>query len=403
MRTALRTLFEFFRLVIQRFGAERCTQIAASLAFTTLLSLVPLLAVALVLLSEFPLFAKLSEALRAFLLANLLPQKAGDIIANYALQFTQKASRLTLIGSAVLVATAIMMMLTIDRAFNAIWQVRRPRPLMRRVLTYSLTLTVGPVILGAGIAAATYFISASLGLVHEPAWLRTTLFRALPLAVLVALFSLLYYAVPNREVAKRDALIGGFFAAAGLTVMQQLLGVYVSRFPAYTLIYGTFAAAPIFLVWLYLSWSVVLLGALIAAALPEFMAGTHRCVRHAGHGFYAALQMLRELAAAPSGAGSALRSLAVASGQSLSEAEAMLEDMAQVKWVERRGDSRWQLACALENLTLTDVFTRFAFSPQALPLPESERDGHLRERLLRAYALASADLSLPLARLFQIG
>jgi membrane protein len=264
---------EFVSRFIERFRAERCVQTASSLAFTTLLALVPLLAIALVLISKFELFAGLGEALRGFLLANLLPDKAGKIIATYALQFSHKAGQLTAIGTGMIVVTATMLMLSVDHAFGRIWRVKQPRPLLRRVAIYLGVLVLGPIVLGASIAAATYLFTASLGLVAEPRWLTNFFLKMLPVAMLAALFALLYFVVPNRRVEPWHAVAGGVVAAAGFALIQRMFGIYIAQFPTYTLIYGAFATVPIFLVWLYLSWLVVLVGALTAAVLGDLHPG----------------------------------------------------------------------------------------------------------------------------------
>lgn len=260
---------DFVLRFIGRFREERCVQTAASLAFTTLLALVPLLFVALALISRFELLSGLGDALRGFLLANLLPEKAGKVIAAYALQFTVKAGQLTAIGTAMIVATAIMLMLNIDHTFNRIWRVKQPRPLVRRVAIYFASLLLGPVALGASVAAATYLVTASLGLADEPRWFNEWFLKTLPAAMLAMLFAFLYSAVPNRRVERTHAIAGGLVAALGFFLIQRLFGYYVTKFPTYALIYGAFATVPIFLVWLYLSWLVVLVGALVAAALGE--------------------------------------------------------------------------------------------------------------------------------------
>ncbi len=260
---------DFLLRCIARFREERCAQVAASLAFTTLLALVPLLTVALVLISQFDLFAGLGTALRNFLLANLLPEKAGRVIAAYALQFSQKTGRLTALGTGMLVVTALLLMLSIDRVFRQIWRVRQPRPLLKRIVVYLGGLVLGPVVLGACVALATYLVTASLGLVSEPKWLTDLLLKSLAVLLLAAMCALAYYAVPNRPVAPRHALLGGMLAALGLAAVQRGLGIYFSAFPNYTLIYGAFATVPIFLVWLYLSWLVVLAGALATAIMGE--------------------------------------------------------------------------------------------------------------------------------------
>ena len=264
----LLTPFRLIARVLRRFHAERCAQTAASLSFATLLGLVPLIAVALALITRFPFAAGMSAALEKFLLANLLPERAGSIIAKYVVQFAHKAEHLTLIGIAALAATALMQMLTMEHAFNAIWQVREKRPLLRRITMHLLALLLGPVLFGGSLAVIAYLASVSFGLVDEPKWLNTIFFRILPLFFMTALFALLYYAVPNRAMSRWHALTGGVFATFGFVLMQRLFGGFIINFPAYTVIYGAFAAVPIFLVWLYLSWSVVLAGALIVAELP---------------------------------------------------------------------------------------------------------------------------------------
>ncbi|MBI4989096.1 MAG: YihY family inner membrane protein [Rhodocyclales bacterium] len=260
---------DFLTRCVSRFREERCAQAAASLAFTTLLALVPLLTVALVLISQFDFFSGLGTALRGFLLANLLPEKAGRVITTYALQFTQKTGRLTALGTGMLVLTALLLMLSIDRVFGQIWRVRAPRPLLKRIFLYLCGLILGPVVLGACVAAATYLMTASLGLVNEPKWMTNLFLKILPALLLAALCGLIYYAMPNRPVAPRHAVVGGMVAALGFSLIQRGFGYYVSAFPNYTLIYGAFATVPIFLVWLYLSWLVVLGGALTTAVLGE--------------------------------------------------------------------------------------------------------------------------------------
>lgn len=254
--------------VARRFHDERYFQTAASLSFSTLLGLVPLIAMGVLLLAHMPFAADMAVALEKFLLANLLPDKAGKIIARYLEHFVRKTERLTLIGGTILTLTALMQMLTIEHAFNAIWRVKAARPLFRRLGMHLFTLFLGPVLFGGGLVGIGYLAGVSFGLVNEPGWLNGLFFRVLPLLVMTLLFSLLYQIVPNRRVNRWHALIGGIFATAGFTLMQYLFSTYVAHFPAYTVVYGAFAVIPIFLIWLHLSWSVVLFGALIVAELP---------------------------------------------------------------------------------------------------------------------------------------
>jgi membrane protein len=265
----MRFLARLIVLVAGRFREQRCSQIAASLAFTTLLSIVPTLAVALAVVSRLPVSARLSSALQGFLLGNLLPDKAGQVIARYIVQFSHRANELTLLGTALLVLTAFFLTLTIDHTFNSMWLATRRRPWAKRITVHALVMVLGPVLLGAGLAAATFVVSTSLGWVDEPPWVRAMIYRLLPVFFLTAAFALLFYAVPNRPVRVLDAVAGAVVAMIGLLLVQRLFGLYVARIPTYDLIYGAFAAVPVFLVWLYLCWTVVLVGALVSAILPE--------------------------------------------------------------------------------------------------------------------------------------
>jgi len=260
--------FRLIYRVVQRFRGERLAQTAAALSFATLLGLVPMIGVAATLLDHLPFAAGIGAALQKFLLANLLPEKAGAVIAKYVGQFAGRAGRMTLIGLLVLAGTALTQMLTIEHAFNAIWKVKTPRPLAHRLAIHGLALLLGPLVFGGSLAVISYLIGISLGLVDEPEWLTTVTLRVVPFVFLSGLLALLYWKLPRKPVAPTEALFAGALAAAAFAGMHRLFGAYVVKIPTYTLVYGPFAAMPIFLVWLYLSWTVILVGALVAAELP---------------------------------------------------------------------------------------------------------------------------------------
>jgi membrane protein len=260
--------FQLVINVVRRFRAERYAQTAAALSFATLLGLVPMLVVGAALIEILPFGIKLSTALEQFLLATLLPDKAGEVIAKYLGQFAHRAGRVTWIGLAALALTALLQMLTIERTFDAIWKVRKQRPWLKRLGLHLLTLLLGPLAFGGALASITFLATASLGLVDEPRWVRIAFSETLPLIFLALLFSLLYWALPNRPVSRWHAGFAGGLAALAFVGMQRLFALYVVKLPTYTLIYGAFAVVPIFLLWLYLSWSVILVGALVTAELP---------------------------------------------------------------------------------------------------------------------------------------
>jgi membrane protein len=255
--------------VVRRFRGERLAQTAAALSFATLLGLVPMIVVAASLIDHLPFAASIASALEKFLLANLLPEKAGAVIAKIMGQFADRASRVTMIGVTALAVTALMQMLTIEHAFNRIWKIQAPRSLMRRIAIHAIVLVLGPLIFGVSLVGITYLVSASLGVVDEAPWVASLVFRLFSFVSLAGLLMLAYWGVPNRSVSRWHAGLGGVLAASGFLGMQKLFATYVVKFPTYTLIYGPFAVMPIFLIWLYASWTVILIGALVTAELPQ--------------------------------------------------------------------------------------------------------------------------------------
>ncbi len=263
-------LRRFVLRIARRFNEENFDQISASLAFTTLLSLVPLVALVLSLLMVAPIFSSVIQQLDQYVVRNFLPTGSAGMIAKHILEFSHKAAELTLIGLLMLVVTALLLMLTIERAFNHVWLVATARPWWRRLRLYSIVLALWPLVVGGVVAATSYAVTTSLGFVDESPWLRRFLFQLVGLAISALFIGGLYYAVPYTRVELRDAGWAGLFAACGFLLMRRAFELYLSHFPSYEMIYGAFAAVPIFLLWLYLSWAVLLLGALVAATLPEF-------------------------------------------------------------------------------------------------------------------------------------
>ena len=261
--------FQLIASVARRFRSERYAQTAGALSFATLMGVMPMVVMGAILIESLPFGIDLAAALRKFLLSTLLPEKAGGVIAKYLGLFADRAERLTWIGLGVLVVTGMMQMLTIEHAFNAVWKVRKHRPWLRRLGLHLIALLVGPLVFAAGLASVTYLATVSFGLIDAPAWQRIVLSQIIPLLFLAALLSLLYWALPNRDVSVWHAGFSGVLAAGTFVAMQRLFALYVVKLPTYTLVYGAFSALPIFLAWLYLSWSVILLGALLTAELPR--------------------------------------------------------------------------------------------------------------------------------------
>jgi membrane protein len=256
-------------LAFRRASEERLAQVAGSLTFTTVLSVVPLLAVSFALLTRFPVFRKLHEALQQHLLRNLLPDEISRTVLRHLGQFAANAGGLTLVGFLFVLAAALMLLLTVENTLNRIWQVRKPRPLLKRLVLYLLMLALGPLVLGASLWATSYLVSASLGLiVHLPPSAKFVLNLGPVLLGTLALAALFYF-VPNTRVRRRDALVGGLLASIALELGKRGFAAYLLQVPTYRAIYGAFAAVPVFLLWVYFSWLVTLCGALLAANLPR--------------------------------------------------------------------------------------------------------------------------------------
>lgn len=266
MHYRLRDWLEFWRGLLQRFVDDRGTSSAAALTYTTLFAVVPMMTVTFAMLSAIPAFQGVGEEIQAFIFHNFVPS-TGETVQQYLLEFTGQARQLTWLGVGLLAVTAFLMLVTIEKTFNAIWRVRQPRRGMSSFLLYWAILSLGPILLGAGFAISTYITSLSLISGPDAVLGAKTLLRFMPLLSSVAAFTLLYAAVPNTRVPVRHALFGGVFAAVLFEIAKALFGLYVRLFPGYHLIYGAFATVPLFLLWIYLSWLIVLLGAELVCSL----------------------------------------------------------------------------------------------------------------------------------------
>jgi len=215
--------------------------------------------------SAFPVFDDAIESLQNFLFENVLPDAPGlDGVIEQIDSFMRNAGRLTAIGIVGFMVTAVMLMLTIDNALNRIFRVQRRRSLVQNILIYGAVLTLGPVLIGVSLSM-TFALAASVGSVY-----------LVPFFFTCTAFSLLYGVVPARRVELRHAVTGGIVAGVGFEVAKRAFALYLQQVPTYTLIYGAFATIPIFLVWLYVSWVVVLAGAVFTAMLPEYRAKPER-------------------------------------------------------------------------------------------------------------------------------
>jgi membrane protein len=260
-------VFNLTRLTIARARKERLPQVAGSLTFTTLLSLVPFLAVSFALFTRVPMFGRLKATLEDQVLKGLLPPDIARTVLTYLDRFAGNASDLTLVGSLFLLATSIALLLTVENAFNQIWNIKKARPLARRVGLYLLLLIVGPPVLGVILWAASYVLGVSMGLIGPLPRAVKFILTLGPVALSCAGLSCLFHHVPNTTVRWRDAIVGGLIASVALELGKRGLATYLQKVPTYRAVYGAFAVVPVFLMWVYFSWMVTLTAALVAANL----------------------------------------------------------------------------------------------------------------------------------------
>jgi membrane protein len=260
-------MFALTRLTIDRARKERLPQVAGSLAFTTLLSIVPLLAASFALFTRFPVFARFKDALQEFLLSRLLPVDIARTVLKYLNQFAANASGLTWVGSLFLLGAAIAMLLTVENALNQMWKIKKNRPFFKRVGLYLLMLAVGPPVLGLSLWATSYLLGISMGLIGAlPPSLAFVLDLG-PLILGVTVLTSMFYLVPNTKVRLRDAFAGGLIASVAFELGKRGFTTYLVKVPTYKALYGAFAALPMFLLWVYFSWLVTLVAAMMTANL----------------------------------------------------------------------------------------------------------------------------------------
>jgi membrane protein len=263
-------LLAFARVAGKSIAQENIPRMAASLSYTSLLALVPLISIALAILAAFPAFDGVRSRMIGWAMETFLPYKISEVQERIE-AFVGAAAGLTAIGVVGLAVTAIMLLVTIETALNTIFQVEKPRHPVARILVYWAVLTIGPLLMGVSFSLSSYLVAARSLVNHDVISPITGLLPALGPHILTLLaMSLLYLLVPNRPVRLRHAAVGGVVATVLSAGLRQGFLFYVTSGQSYETLYGALAVLPIFLIWMYLSWMVVLLGAVTAANLPNW-------------------------------------------------------------------------------------------------------------------------------------
>lgn len=260
----------FALYVFKRFVEDRGWRMAAGLSYTSLLAIVPLTAIAFSMLAAFPVFENVKDQFQDAVFANLLPESA-DAMREYFDGFVQNTASLSAVGIIALALTAVLLLGTIEGDINAVFRVQRARSLASKLLVFWAMITLGPLLLGASFSLSTYFFAATKWMGGEflkgPLGLLTGL---VPTLIIIVLFTMFYFAIPNRPVRITTALVGGVTAGIVFAVLRKGFGWYVATFPTYQNVYGALSVIPIFLIWMYLSWTVVIMGGVLTASVGDW-------------------------------------------------------------------------------------------------------------------------------------
>lgn len=357
----------FAWFVIRRFSEERVPQAAASMTFTTLLALVPVLTVMVAVASIFPIFDRWSDSFVSFVNQTIVPQGA-DMVFDYIDAFRDQANRLTAIGSVMLVVTSLMLIRTIDNAFNRIWRVNTQRPWMMQFLVYWALLTFGPLSLGVGISFMVGSVQDSVLSSGAQQW-TDALKTAVRLAFMTVLLWGLYRFVPNRFVPARQAFVGALITAFCLETARFLFTWYMGNFDGYRSIYGAFAAVPFFLLWLNLLWTLLLGGAVLTSSLSYWQGEAFRRGFDSRGRFDDVLKILLLLdAAQKEGRTLSVQEFRRHINMGYDELGELLEKLARYGYIYS-GRQGWVLKTGADSIELSELFKLFVYRP--LPV---ERD-----------------------------
>ncbi|WP_373889584.1 YihY family inner membrane protein [Massilia sp. IC2-476] len=379
---------DLLRFARRRLREEKLPQVAGSLTFTTTLALVPLLTIVLAILTTFPVFGQLRTALDTWFVQTLMPKAIANTISANLTQFASKAKGLSLLGAVLLLLTTTTMMGMIERAFNQIWGVRRPRPWSQRVLVYWALISLGPILFGLSLSATSQLFTATGGLTRSLPFLGTLFYTVVSVVLSTGAYTLLYMAVPNRRVYWRDAVWGGLAAAIAFEIAKRLFALFIRQFPTYAIIYGALAALPLFLVWMYLSWLITLVGAVLAAALPVVKYERWKHQPSLGSAFVDAMAVLKVLHGNSRVTGTSLVSSAAIRAHTrigYDEMGTLLEKMVAAGWVGRvqeelplragwgrglrQNVDNWVLLVDPARLRLAEVYRLFVFDAAATDEP----------------------------------
>jgi membrane protein len=388
----------FFRFLARRFLDDNLLQAAGSLSFTTVFAIVPLSIVVFGVLSAFPVFGIWSDRLSDYVFANFVPSAASSV-ETYLKQFSANARELTTAGVVALVASLLVTLHSVEVAFNQIWRVKTPRPKFGRFLVYWTVFTLGALMAAASLAISAKFFAMSVFQTHAGGIAQNLMLRVAPMAIEWATIATIYKVVPHRTVQWKHAMAGALLATVVFELVKWGLGLYLGNFNAYSKIYGALAAVPIFLLWVFLSWVSVLLGASMASSISAFRYQPAAMRLPVGYEVYGLIRLLARFnEARRQGRGLHIdRILKVEPMLTDSLAQQMLAQLCEINVVRRAEDGEWLLARDLDELTMAELYEACQ-----LRIPIAEAHLPCRDDALGRAAVAALDeLRIPLRDLLK--
>jgi membrane protein len=388
----------FFRFLAKRFLDDNLFQAAGALSYTTVFALVPLSMVVFGVLSAFPVFGEWSDRLSDYVFSNFVPSAARSV-ESYLKQFSANVGQLTAAGVIALVVSLLITLNGVEATFNRIWRVKTGRPKVGRFLVYWTVLTLGALMAAASLAISARFFAMSLFETEAGHMLQKLLLRLAPVAIELLAFAAIYRVVPHRTIQWRHAIAGAMLATFLFESVKWGIGLYLGNFGSYSKIYGTLAFVPIFLLWIYLSWIAILLGASLASSMSAFRYQPASMRLPLGHEIYGLLRLLgRFNEARRKGNGLHIHDIEQLEPM-LTDAlvQQMLAQLDEINVVRRAEDGEWLLTRDLDDLTLAELYEACN-----LRIPIAEAVLPCRDDALGRTAIAVLDeLRIPLRELLK--
>lgn len=388
----------FFRFLWTRFLDDRLFESAGALSYTTVFALVPLSMVVFGVLSAFPVFDRWSDQLSDYIFSNFVPSSARAV-ETYLKQFSANAGQLTSAGIVALVASLLITLNSVETTFNRIWRVKTPRPKFARFLVYWTVFTLGALVAATSLALSTRFFALAIFETQPGQWLEHLLLNLAPMTIELLAFAAIYRVVPHRTIQWRHALAGALLAMLLFEIVKWGLGIFIGNFSSYGKVYGTLAFVPIFLVWIYLGWVSILLGASFASSMSAFRYQPAAMRLPIGYELYGLLRMLGRFGAARE-KGQGLHSDEIQKLEPILTdglVQQMLAQLCEVGLLRRAESGEWLLARDLDHLSLAELYEACQ-----LRIPVAEAHLPCRDDALGHAAIAALDeLRLPLRELLK--